>query len=519
IDSNGIESSKGYFYKILPFDDFGSGYLYEVEDKVLVWPRSYSDQTENGIPGPVISLTEDAIPQGVLGFTGDTAFTTYFLHWNIPGSQVLDNNIVSVPPNDLSYYEVWSGDSQVLQKLNENFTAEDNDSGYRRVEGDITSVIGTLDEVNYKLDPGLSITNAKNIFNVPASSPSIETSCIGNQGDIAYFWVRAVDKAGNKSPFVGTEDSDNNYINGLKLELAGVKTTDLVGFQENITSQFRNTPAIVSSKGNNPFEILDGALQWIAHTVWLNGVSYSIASGSEDDFNKKYVYWDPDPSTSLNSYQTSTENPDDKSDKGFIVATFTETTVNTSYHAFANALIGTAQISDAAITNAKIQDLTADKITAGEGLIAELEISNPGKIKSAGFDRESSNQGFELNNDGSFIFRGADNAGSLSFNDQGVLELRGLLRQTDGSQMDFIDIFATPSYFNYVQNEEDQYELENNNSIKIGTIFRNTSINSDQVNFRMGVIDPVDGVEKEVFSYQDFVDSEINGFYDISGFT
>ena len=85
---NGIEEQAGYFYKILPFDDFGSGYLYEIEDKVKVVPSNYSNRSENGIPGPVISLTEDDIPGPVLNFNGDTAFTTYFLNWSMPGSQV-----------------------------------------------------------------------------------------------------------------------------------------------------------------------------------------------------------------------------------------------------------------------------------------------------------------------------------------------------------------------------------------------------------------------------------------------
>ena len=514
-----VEQQTGYFYKILPFDDFGSGHLYEVEGKVAVFPSNYSDKSENGFPGPVIKYTEDAVPDGVLNFTGTTAFTTYFLSWNMPNSQFdVNSNIIEIAPNDLSHYEVWSGAYPYLKDENQQDWPKIENSGYRRFDGDLSSTFSAGEDIpGDAIDPGFSITNAKSIFNTPASSPSIETSHPGIKDEIGYFWVRAVDKAGNKSSFVGNSNSSSDYVEGLKLELGSINLTDIGGFEQSITSQFRNTPAIVSSKGNNPFEIIDGELHWIAHTVWLNGVSYSINSGSEDDFNKEYVYWDP--STSPNSYQTSEENPDDKSGEGFIVATFTATTVSTSYHAFANALIGTAQISNAAITDAKIYNLNADKITAGGGLIAELEISNPGKIKSAGFDRESSSQGFELNNDGDFIFRAANNAGSLSFNNEGILELKGLIRQSDGSQLDFIDIFATPSYFNYVQNEADQYELENNNSIKISTIFRNTSINSDQVNFRMGVIDPIDGLEKEVFSYQDFIDTENNGTYNISGFS
>ena len=40
--------------------------------------------------------------------------------------------------------------------------------------------------------------------------------------------------------------------------------------------------------------------------------------------------------------------------------------VTPMWHAFANALIGSAHIQDAAITNAKIHNLTADKIRSAE---------------------------------------------------------------------------------------------------------------------------------------------------------
>ena len=48
-------------------------------------------------------------------------------------------------------------------------------------------------------------------------------------------------------------------------------------------------------------------------------------------------------------------------DGDFIVAKITNGDVTPVYHAFANALIGTASIANAAIENAKIKDLSADK--------------------------------------------------------------------------------------------------------------------------------------------------------------
>lgn len=539
VDQYGIESRKGWFYKILPFDDFGSGYLYEYDEKILVWPRNYSDQTENGIAGPVISLTEDAIPQGVLNFNGNTAFTTYFLHWNIPNSQVLENDIISIPPNDLSHYEVWlSNDSQVLQKSNQDFEKSINADGYRRVIGDVKSSIGASENIPPDaFDPGLSITNAKNIFNVPASSPSVETSYIGDQGDTGYFWIRAVDKAGNKSPFVGAEDPDSDYVDGLKLVLAGVETTDLVDFQKNLTEEFKNTIALDPP---NPFDHNAGTLSWAEHDLWLNGNKYDISAGSLAYVNSGYVWWDFGSA----EYSGSNTHPggsdgfdalESFNDGDFIVAKNSAAGETLAYEVFANALIGTAQISELAVTDAKIQTLTADKITAGQIRGHRIEVfhsgeegedpnlvekSKYGSVASAGFsglifDQNNPSQladenGFVLSGDGTFAFQAGES--SLAF-ENNQLTLRGSLRQRNGKDYDFIDVNAIPSYFNYIETDLG-FQLQDDSSVNIEAVFRNTSIdNIDDVLFKMKTV--VNGQSYDVFGYGDLTQGNnrtISGF-------
>jgi hypothetical protein len=73
--------------------------------------------------------------------------------------------------------------------------------------------------------------------------------------DRRYFWVRAVDHAGNKGPFTGAAALDGSYnysdnVEGLELTLGQVKTTDIADFEQNITQTFPNTLALVP---NNPF--------------------------------------------------------------------------------------------------------------------------------------------------------------------------------------------------------------------------------------------------------------------------
>ena len=493
---NGVEERAGYFYKILPFDDFGSGYLYEIEDKVQVIPSNYSNRSENGVPGPVISLTEDDIPGPVLNFNGSTAFTTYFLNWSMPGSQISDNGIIDIPPNDLSYYEVWLGDEKILQDNNQNWAVDDN-SGYRRFVGDIKSTIGASENIPPDaIDPGKSITNATSIFNVPANSPSVETSYIGDQGDTGYFWIRAVDKAGNKSKFIGSSDPDSDYVEGLELILGGVQTTDVVDFQKNITTEFKNTIALDPS---DPFNYNTGTLSWAQHDVWLNGEKYDISAGSLSYVNSGYVWWDYDS----NEYSGSNTHPagsdgfdklEEFNDGDFIVAKNSSAGYTLAYHAFANALIGTAQISEAAITDAKIKTLTADKITAGQIKGHRIEIfhsgdnqsSNYGSIASVGFSGlqfseseqgvlDQSVNGFVLSGDGSFAFQ--QGRGGLSF-EEDELTIRGRLRQKNNKDYDFVDIDLSSSVIGYIETE-DGFELDQTQAdVSIDLTFRNSSVTS-----------------------------------------
>ena len=493
---NGIEEQAGYFYKILPFDDFGSGYLYEIEDKVKVVPSNYSNRSENGIPGPVISLTEDDIPGPVLNFNGDTAFTTYFLNWSMPGSQVSSNGIIDIPPNDLSHYEIWLSDEKILQDSSQDWAIDDN-SGYRRFVGDVKSTIGASENIPLDaIDPGKSITNATSIFNVPANSPSVETSYIGNQGDTGYFWIRAVDKAGNKSKFVGSSDPNADYVEGLELKLGGVQTTDVVDFQKNITTEFKNTIALDPS---DPFDYNAGTLSWAQHDVWLDGDKYDISAGSLSYVNSGYVWWDYDSSeySGSNTHPAGSDGFDKLeqfNDGDFIVAKNSSAGHTLAYHAFANALIGTAQISEAAITDAKIQTLTADKITAGQIKGHKIEITHSGgsnsdqygSIASVGFSGlqfseseqgvlDQSINGFVLSGDGSFAFQ--QGKGGLSFEDD-ELTIRGRLRQKNNKDYDFVDIDLSSSVVGYIETE-DGFELDQGQvDVSIDLTFRNSSVAS-----------------------------------------
>jgi hypothetical protein len=564
---DGIDQITGYFYKILPFDDFGSGDLYSIDNRCLVYPKNYSDKNPQSVPGPVFRTTQDDIPGPVVNFNGTGAFENFFLNWTHPSGGVIDVNNI---PNDLSHYEVWKSDQDKLElgslipgpvylknepdpNVNLDFG---NNKGYRRIDAEISSTGPVPLE---KQDPASGITNAEKIFDISANSPTIETSYFrsGEEGQ-KYFWVRAVDKAGNKGPFTGQSQlqGDSHEILGLPIALQGleVNATDIANFETAITESFGNTVALVP---NNPFQNNSdaaGEISWVEHYLFNEGTGYIInplSNGTSD----KYVWWDKkdsngdlnlssysvqlddgsrpsfDPSThsisDLNEfsyldsngetvtlkgiyfsgvdYETESQHPAGSdgqpqitdsfgnyvfNDGDFIIARNTAGIATPVNVAFANALIGTANIAEASIEDAKIRTLTADKITAGEIDGHDIKIrsqggGSDGAIRKYNFtpgdigviqSNGSYEPGFYLSGDGSFGFQSSE-GGSLTL-DNGNLTLRGNLRQIDGSDYDFVNINVTPSFFNYVENQNAGFDIDDLQEVTFDISFRSSSISS-----------------------------------------
>lgn len=135
-----------------------------------------------------------------------------------------------------------------------------------------------------------------------------------------------------------------------------------------------------------------GSIWWNEHTLYYDGVEYIIASGTTSN---KFIYWE----SSNSSYSSSNSNPS-LGDGEFAIATNISGVHDLAWNAIANEIIGTAYIQDLAVTNAKVNDMSVDKLTAGT-LDVEFEIDIGGSIhspyKTAFGD---SDQGFWLGIDG-----------------------------------------------------------------------------------------------------------------------
>ena len=194
---------------------------------------------------------------------------------------------------------------------------------------------------------------------------------------------------------------------------------------------------------------------------------------------------DAHPQGGYDSSKKYIEPSSEFSDDDFIIARNNNGISSPAHYSFPNALIGTANIAEAAIINAKINDLSADKITAGQIKGHRLEIINSGSeqstygsLASKGFSgiKDEDISGFVLSGDGSFAFQ--QGGSSLTFDDEGLV-LRGKLQQKNGLDFDFIDINATPAYFNYVENQDGTFDLlDSLQQSSIEVYFRNSSVTS-----------------------------------------
>jgi len=243
---------------------------------------------------------------------------------------------------------------------------------------------------------------------IGSASGTAWTDSSTSQGITYRYKLKAVDRSGNESGFSTISPDPGNLIDYLSITPGLVMATDITTF------------AVDATKINVNTIILKGALwtdnsstkyiSWNAHTVVYGGQSYDIQAGTT---NLKYVYWLGSGTT----YSTSDTNPTASllGDHGFVIATNVGSDGNASgihdlaWNGLANAVIGTAWIQNAAITNAKVSDLSADKITAGTIdsdiiTLGEVGALSKGIIKSSGASSSTSGSGFWIEGGSNPIF-------------------------------------------------------------------------------------------------------------------
>lgn len=194
------------------------------------------------------------------------------------------------------------------------------------------------------------------------------------QGTTYYYYLKSEDASGNET---ASPTSVVSTTPGL------ITTSDITNFSVNLTKQYTATIALAGASwtdnsNNGTPGSLAGSVYWNAHTLYYQGVAYSIAAGSSSN---GYIYWNPAVSTTV--YQTSATNPA-LTDAAFMIATNVSGVHDLAWNAIANALIGTAYIENLAVTNAKILSLAVDKLTAGTISSQAITITGAGGYLQSG---------------------------------------------------------------------------------------------------------------------------------------
>ena len=223
------------------------------------------------------------------------------------------------------------------------------------------------------------VTTASKVAEVKGLS-YIDT--LGGSNLTRYYWVRAIntsDKASDYSP---------RTTAGVSGTSDGVVATDIADFAVTATKVYNNTIILSSDSWSNNSPGA-GSIAWNEHYLTYGGAYYKVTAGNTD---KTYVYWDvgntSGSGTVADPYITTYTASDSytHADNRFTVATNASGAHQLVWNSSANMVIGSAFILDAAIveakigllavTNAKIDTMTASKLTAGTIDASIITVSN-----------------------------------------------------------------------------------------------------------------------------------------------
>ena len=222
-----------------------------------------------------------------------------------------------------------------------------------------------------------------------------------------YYRLTNVDTSGNETASGSAEVSTTP---------GKVVTSDITDYAVNLTKQYTSTIAFSNGADGGTAVIwtdnnLTFTVSWNAHHVFYKGTRYAIAAGSSDAVSAtgvRFIYW-----TGLAAAYTSTDtNPTAATlgDDGFVIATNVGGVHDLAWNSLANALIGTAYIQNLAVTDAKIDTLSVDKITSGDITSKTFKLKSGGVISSSAATSATVGSGFwiEGTSNGSFRFGNPD---------------------------------------------------------------------------------------------------------------
>ena len=277
----------------------------------------------------VIQTTRDTTPpDAITDLTATAAIKSVFLKWTIP------------PQTDVSYNKIYR-----------------NETGTAPTIG-TTTAYGTIKSASF-----------------------VDSNTI--QGTTYYYWVTTVDYSGNESL----------VSNRVDITPGQIEATDVKDFAITSTKKYNNVVVLEGDSWTDT-NTTTGTISWNSHYLYYRDKKYTVSSGSVTATTSiggqktAYVYATiPGSGTSItySTYDVTTEGGyPTLADGDFMIATNVNGVHDLAWNALANAIIGSAWIQNAAITNAKVSDLSADKITTGTIDAETVTLTGNSILKSSG---------------------------------------------------------------------------------------------------------------------------------------
>ncbi len=217
--------------------------------------------------------------------------------------------------------------------------------------------------------------SSTNNFGVATKVAEVKTTSwtdeIGSSGQTRYYWLIARNTSGKTS-------SRYPSTSGVSATTTGISPTNIDDFAVTATKMFSNTIILTADTWSNNTPVA-GQITWNTHYLVYGGAYYQVTGSSTA---LRYVYWDvghtagagtvADPYiTTYGATATYTAAAD-----RFVVVVNESGVVQKVWNASANMVIGSAFIMDAAIVEAKIDNLAVTQGKIGLLAVGTAQIDN-----------------------------------------------------------------------------------------------------------------------------------------------
>lgn len=253
---HGIGSSQNYKYHFLPYDQFGSGEITKNIAAYVINPYRMYDHLDFTAPNEVSSFVVNG------GFGRD---------YNITWTDNNADNKQSDINQDVDHYEIWKTTGTPFNTLKSGDLPSDFPNQ------NFVALTANAAELVQNPDPSGGIINAQLLTTTADRNIVIKNN---DNSDVGYFWIRTVDKNGNKSKFYPDGVGQQNKDKTIPLPPTGLS----------ISSSFKTF--YLNWSGSIDTDVREYEIWKSSNRQLQTGLP--LQDATDDTLNTGYIYLDDD---------------------------------------------------------------------------------------------------------------------------------------------------------------------------------------------------------------------------------